>query len=744
MKVDESGAPWPYDAVEAEDEDAGVPTWKCPGGLCECHPTEGDAERAPHTILFFDPGAKRMKGARCRVLENGELINKEHPYADGSGAVPVKFRPATRVLELEWAPADLPLGPGFPYRKRYYLDLGEGSEEGVQRRLHNLGFSVHSTIDENIRDFQRSYLQTPTGIVDHVKVELSSFHDDGALPPLPRSSDANAKTQLVGSKGPLLPLGGPSGASPPGGVKAQGSVTAIMTTVLKIRVRTRWDRMIQDAKVNVDIGASSIEQRTGKDGFVTITLTQNEIDNLTSPRDLVVVRASKLHHGPESGGATKVTHGEINVTARLDPPGFAALQLDIDSSKPSTPGLRLDTSGKAFLDLVLRDAGLNRAAVSPNVTRRMTDDEVQNELMFHHLSGAITLVPTSEFQFDHDPSTGDRGACTPSCTMKGPTPDLWVNLSGHTIADVAWFELRGWVVSQQKKGDVTPGQHFLGESFQWRNIPLSSLDQRHVVGLARFCTNFKAVHGIVAVYTQGINGDSSRADCHGYGLAMDFGGFSTKLPNTEPFKLKGQQTTPVRIGVDFNVFLHWGRIPMWDSASVAKNPNPPPGNPGDPPPWPRGSAAREDTIDFGADKQGVNNRLHFRLDPPPFQDAVPASVPQPLQGELLKVAPHFQKARVLFGAVYDFAVQEYCDSNDLLGILPPKIVDTRTPLDSHDGHFVIHPDYFKPNTPASKTADGKPGSDGRGAHVNHLHCQLGRTHYSFAGTSPPKPKPRNK
>ena len=76
MKVDESGAPWPYDAVEAEDEDAGVPTWECPGGLCECHPIEDEAERTAHRILFFDQDARSMAGARCRIFENGQLINK--------------------------------------------------------------------------------------------------------------------------------------------------------------------------------------------------------------------------------------------------------------------------------------------------------------------------------------------------------------------------------------------------------------------------------------------------------------------------------------------------------------------------------------------------------------------------------------------------------------------------------------------------------------------------------------------
>ena len=729
MKVDESGAPWPYDAVEAEDEDAGVPTWKCPGGLCECHPTEGEAERAAHRILFFDAGARRMNGARCRVLENGELINKEHPYADGGGAVPVKIRASTRVLELEWAPAELPIGPGFPYLKRYYLDLGEGTEQGVHRRLHNLGFSVHSAIDENIRDFQRAYLQTPTGMVDHVKVELSSFHDDGALPPLPRSSDANAKTQLAFSKGPSQTInfapGATSGGSVVGGVKAQGSATAVLMMKLRIRVRSRSGRLIDGARVNVDVGASSVEKITATDGFVTISLTQDEIDFLTSPPNEVVVRVRKLHHGPELGNGKKVIPSDINVSMRLAPPGFADAQPNVGPANPSAPGLAVDKQG-TFLDLVLRDAGMNRAAISPNVTRRMTDDEVQNELIFHHVAGAITLAPASEVVFDHDPSTGEFGACTPSCTIKGPTADLWVGLKPATIGGVTWFQLSSFVNNGPKSGDVAPTQLFLRDKFVFTKKPLlSNLDQRQVVGLVRLSKELNRDFNIVAVYTQGIEGDTNRTDSHGYGLAVDFGGASTELPDTS------QTVRNVKLGVDFVVMYHWGRVPMWDSALVAANPT-------NPAAWKRGAASVEDRIDFEKDLLGTKNKLHYRLDPAPFQDPIPPLAPP----ALTDVAPHFQFARGLFERVFDIAAREYTDESTILGPLP-GVTELPTAIDAQHGHNTIHPDYSKPNSRGPDKKDPSKivdGPDGRGAHVNHLHFQLGKTHYLMADGKTPKPR----
>jgi len=685
-----------------------------------------------------------MKGARCRVLENGELINKEAPYADGSGAVPVKFRPSTRVLELEWVPAELPLGPGYPYRKRYYLDLGEGSEAGAHRRLHNLGFSVHRSLDENIQDFQQTYLQTPTGNVDDVAVELASFHDDGTLPPLPRSSETNAKSQLIGDKGPPMMIGqgtgaggtgGPaaigkgSGAGVTGGVKPQGSATAVLMTKLRIRVRSRAGRIIEDAKVNLDIGATPVEKTTGKDGFVTFSLTKDQVDSLKGSRGEVVIRAKKLHHGPEPRGATKVIPGEIKVKVLLEPPGFADVQPEISLLDPSAPGLVTDKQG-TFLDLVLRDACMNRAKVASEVTRRLTVDQVQKELMFHHVSSTITLAPASELQFTHDSSTGEFGACTDSCQIVSPTADQRISLKTGTIGRVTFFHLQnGFGVSPPKKGDLLPGQRFLREKWEWRVESLQTLDQRHVVGLVRLCERLHTLHQIVAIYTQGVNGNTTGGDCHDHGLALDFGGCSKELPAPGAKTQKGDKTTPIRMGVDFIVFLHWGRVPMWDPRTVAANPAQSPALP----PWKRFPETTPDPgeINYRNDQAGTRTKLHYRLDPAPYQDPVPATADPALALDLATIAPHFRAAREVFQAIYDFAVNEYSDSNDLLGPLPAGKTDVPTLVDDQQGHFILHPDYAKPNAAGDKF--------GRQAHVNHHHFQLGPTKYKMADGTP---KPR--
>lgn len=237
MKVDESGAPWPYpDVDEPDDPNPGVPTWECPGGICQCHSLRGDAKRNDHRVHFFDHEVKRMPGARCRVFEDGQLVNKESPYADGSGAISVKIRPGTRSLRLEWAPADLPEGPRYPFRRIYHVTLEPGGERGVQQRLENIGFFAYNTIEDNVRDFQREYILAvhQSGEPGHIHPTLRKFHDLATLPPL-------------GTKVPAEPAGegdtlkakvgdGSKDGDKPPAQAPQGCAAASLRPVVKLRI----------------------------------------------------------------------------------------------------------------------------------------------------------------------------------------------------------------------------------------------------------------------------------------------------------------------------------------------------------------------------------------------------------------------------------------------------------------------------------------------------------------------------
>jgi hypothetical protein len=105
-----------------------------------CHPVDDDEDRVEHTVILYDEHALRMPFARVRVFESGRLLEPEQ--ADVTGAVQLMLRRSTKSLQLEWAPAALPIRLQLPYRKRYHVDLGEKPSHAALSRLDNLGFEL--------------------------------------------------------------------------------------------------------------------------------------------------------------------------------------------------------------------------------------------------------------------------------------------------------------------------------------------------------------------------------------------------------------------------------------------------------------------------------------------------------------------------------------------------------------------------------------------------------------------------
>jgi hypothetical protein len=471
---------------------------------------------------------------------------------------------------------------------------------------------------------------------------------------------------------------------------------------LRFKVHARSGRAIAGATVTVTAGTTTKTATSDAQGAAKIALMKADVDATSGA---ITVSVKKFHYAPDPGPMGQVAPGPLTANMTVSMAGF----------DPTTPNVAKDTTG-LFLDCVLMDGGMSFAAPQVGVpTRRLTDDQVQQELMFDHLAGTVTLNAASDFVFDHDASMGEFDACDPAkCKVKTPPIANRVALKTPTIGPVTFFVLLNFSTGAAHKADVIPGQHFLADTFDWGNMPLQSLDQRHVVGLARLCAQLNSTLGVVAIYTQGVNGDMTRTDCHGYGMALDFGGVSTTAPDPTAKHMT------VRMGIDFIVFLHWGRVPMWDSTTVAANPS-------DSTTWTR--QAGDDGFNYSTDATGATHKLHYRLDPAPFQDSVPSlNPPDPtLSAQLAAVAGHFSLARAMFKAVFDFASSEYADSNTTLGQLTAPAVDTPTAIDDQSGHFILHPDYGTPNAPGAK--------NGRQAHVNHLHFQVGPTHYGAPRTT---------
>ncbi len=221
MLVDESGAPWPYGDTPSPRAETQAPSWECPGGLCHCHPQGSEAKRVSHTLHLFDHRIERLEGARCRVVENGRMINTDQPYADSTGVIVVQVLPSTKVLLIEWAPADVPVTPRYPFRKRYFVDLGKRQGDRVERRLHNIGYSAYGSLNENIEDYQAAYGPPgapTTGRPEHVETKLSGHHDRGELTPpsgTTRGADLDGGSSVVLAVAPQQPTSEEPPAQPP-------------------------------------------------------------------------------------------------------------------------------------------------------------------------------------------------------------------------------------------------------------------------------------------------------------------------------------------------------------------------------------------------------------------------------------------------------------------------------------------------------------------------------------------------
>jgi hypothetical protein len=208
---------WPYEEQEDTSLDPPGPTWQCPEDTCQCHAPTGDEEQRSFSIMLLAHDGARMPGARCRVLHRGRVLNQDQPNADGSGWITARLPHVPATVLLEWAPASTPRIPGYPYRARYYVDLGKPGEEAGQRRLHNLGYSASRSLRENVERFQRDYGHEPvTGELADIEAELVLYHDHGC-PPI---TDEQRRASMDDDSAADAPPSSPSFDKGPGGAHA--------------------------------------------------------------------------------------------------------------------------------------------------------------------------------------------------------------------------------------------------------------------------------------------------------------------------------------------------------------------------------------------------------------------------------------------------------------------------------------------------------------------------------------------
>lgn len=180
-------------------------------------------------------------------------------------------------------------------------------------------------------------------------------------------------------------------------------------------------------------------------------------------------------------------------------------------------------------------------------------------------------------------------------------------------------------------------------------------------------------------------------------------------------------STPIELGADFLVLTHWGIVPMFDSSTIVGNP---------PSQWRRISNGFDDGLDYSTFSRS-ERPLHYRLEPPPYQDAATFAQNDPERVDLANLSAHFVEAGKLFRVIYEFFARDYSDighgtlpNGEPTPVLGPQPSTPPTPISSNHGHFIIHPDYHKVGS-----------DDGRHAHANHIHAQLGPTDHGFIRTN---------
>ena len=296
---------------------------------------------------------------------------------------------------------------------------------------------------------------------------------------------------------------------------------------------------------------------------------------------------------------------------------------------------------------------------------------------------------------------------------------------------------------------------------------------------------------IAVVYHIGINGNSARSDVHGFGRAVDFGGVSKALPTEDP-KAKVDHFFRVALtpDVDFFIFWHWGQVTPWDPATTLASDDPktwkrlPGGLPKSDfarlryrllPPLPAGAS------EFAA---GIFQAVHtFAVHQ--YQDRSQSKqAEQDANKNLEQLKAQAQTARTNADKIHAdklAAAQAKADSADAavkqaeLDGKPQSQIDqlkiqaaktrkdafaqaeqeSKPALDDADKKekaakaqeqvvsnmqqpsnigekpsFVLHPDFPTTNSSGCTDKDGKPTDckDGREAHVNHIHYQIGQTH----------------
>lgn len=552
---------------------------------------------------------------------------------------------------------------------------------------------------------------------------------------------------------------------------------------ITVRVTSPGGRPIRQAKVvcNSSGNPDGVTVHTGADGTAIVPLREDHLSAGSVPgqRGELTVIVSKHHHGPVVSDGETFTNGPAEVSVSYEP--SARTKLTIQSAASVDPRDQflwgrptIDFKGR--LQVILIDGGtlgqnyfeLPAGASRVISTRRLTPDprppagwiqpttisEVDQELIFRTAHGDLALNDATRshafFEFEHDMSMGEFDACDPArcrlvkqppAPVHEPPPDPVKYKDSETAPIADRINVFGSVLAGVKILQVnfatalTPRRK---DSLKCSNAFMTDVHPRNIVGMIRLCKRLKTDHGIAAIYTAGflrwVKGSSNYAwDSHGRGRAFDLSGVAQQMPNL-PTRDGSTVTQPVRPGVDFVVYFHWGQVRLQVQTTSTVN----------------GTSTqiverhRDTGQDYATSSSATGSRLLYRLDPipNPADRAVEFEAP-PVPGEspaehLARSEDwsndHYGVCRDVFFSIWEFLTSEYSHTDGFLGPLenikqkvsgvanpiPPPVQFTNAqnadvaasapPLGSLKG-YIVHPDY--------------PSNDLRSTHNNHFHFQFG-------------------
>jgi hypothetical protein len=338
---------------------------------------------------------------------------------------------------------------------------------------------------------------------------------------------------------------------------------------------------------------------------------------------------------------------------------------------------------------------------------KLEADQARRALHYWAYQGDFRLTVGGQpidLEVKHDVSSTIFGQCTNECKIVGPKYNTRYGVVNDTIAGVKFLYTPGqtsgfkpWPhgIQTDQEPETKTGAG-LGISY-WKAIRttndtrLTILDPRTILGLNKLCKELQRRFQVLCIFHAG-TGEHGRVDSHGEGRAVDFSGCSFTLP--EP----GATVSAVGRFDTIFVATHWGAITPWD-------PDKAPGQ------WERWKGKLMVSSKAGGGAPPGSKNQVFRLRGPiePMLDGL-IDKSGDVEAQKARWPAFMDVARQIFEVVYAYGQTEFQVSNqslpEVLGDIGVKPVCT------------MHPDH-----PTSY-----PGTDnGREAHQNHIHFQVGET-----------------